>query len=190
MDNQEKITIHRIRKGDKETFRKLFELYYQRLFLYAKSYLGNTDESEDLMQDLFIHLWEKRKDLVIFSSLSAYLFRSVHNRCIQILRHRQVIARNELRHRLKLKEAEILYNASADFIFSEQKLKEIQHIYEQTNSTLSDKTREIFHLSREQSKTNKEIAGILGIQVKTVEYHISKALKTFNTALKDYFTIL
>ncbi len=189
MDNREKVTIRLIRKGDKKVFRALFELYYQRLYIYAQSYLENIEEAEDVVQELFIHLWEKRKELTIFSSLSSYLFRAVHNRCLQKLRHRKVVNKYNERHKLKIKETEILYNSSADFIFSEQQLKEIQQIFNRTNNTLPEKTREIFRLSRQQLKTNKEIAQLLNIQIKTVEYHITKALKVFNAALRDYFVI-
>ena len=187
MDNEEKVTLSLIRKGDRKVFRKLYDIYYYRLFLYAKSYLEDEDEAEDVVQELFIHLFEKRKDLMIFSSLTSYFFRSVHNKCIQILRHRKVVAGHEERHRLKIREAEILYNRAANFSFSEHQLIEIQKIFLQANEALPEKTREIFRLSREQSKQNKEIAQLLNIKLKTVEYHISKALKSFSSALKDYF---
>jgi RNA polymerase sigma-70 factor, ECF subfamily len=189
MNDKEKVTIRLIRKGDRKVFHALFELYYQRLFLYAKSYLESGEEAEDVVQELFIHLWEKRKELTVFSSLSSYLFRAVHNRCLQNLRHKKVVHKYRERHKLKIKEAEILYNSSSDFIFSEQQLKEIQQIFNRTNNTLPEKTREVFRLSRQQLKTNKEIAKMLNIQLKTVEYHITKALKVFNAALRDYFVI-
>lgn len=189
MDSQEKLTIRKIRKGDKEVFVKLFDLYYQRLYLYARSYLNNDEEAEDMVQSIFLHLWEKRKNLMIFSSLSAYLFRSIHNRSIQHLRHMKVKAKYAERHKLKIREAEILYNNSANFSFSEQQINEIQQIFNSTNTRLPDKTKEIFRLSRESSNTNKEIAILMGIKIKTVEYHITKALKIFNTALKDYFMV-
>ena len=63
MDSQERVTLQPIRKGDKMVFRKLYDIYYQRLFLYAKSYLENDDEAEDIVQELFIHLYEKRGHL-------------------------------------------------------------------------------------------------------------------------------
>ena len=187
MDNQEKATLHLIKKGDQAVFRKLYDIYFYRLFLYAKSYLDNENEAEDVVQELFVHLYEKRKELVVFSSLTSYLFRSVHNKCIQVLRHRKVQADYEEKHKLKIREAEILYSRAASFSFSEQQLQEIQQIYQQANDALPDKTREIFRLSREQSKSNKEIASILNIQLKTVEYHISKALKSFSSVLREYF---
>jgi RNA polymerase sigma-70 factor (ECF subfamily) len=189
MDINEKNTVKRIKQGDKEVFHKLFEIYYQRLFLYAKSYVGDTDTAKDIVQDLFINLWEKRKNLVITSSLSSYFFRAIHNRSIQFLRRKQVISRYKDRHMLKLKEAEILYNTSGDFIFSEVQFNEIHCILNRTYNSLPPKTREVFRLSREEAKSNQYIANTLNINIKTVEYYITKALKIFHSALKDYFLL-
>jgi RNA polymerase sigma-70 factor (family 1) len=181
--------IRLVQKGDKETFRRLFDLYFKRLLLYTKSYVDDSGEAEDIVQDLFFSLWEKREELIILNSLSAYLFRAVHNRCIQYLRHKKVAASFELKHALKMKEAELLYRSSYDFSFTESQFSEIQKIFRETSDTLPEKTREIFRLSRESFKSNKEIAGLLDIQTKTVEYHITKALKVFSLALKDYLIL-
>lgn len=187
MQEQEKILVHHIKKGNTLIFRKLYDIYYRRLFLYAVSYLENDNEAEDVVQETFIHLYEKRNNLEIYSSLSSYFFRTVHNKCIQILRHRKVVAGHEEKHKLKLREAEILYASAANFGFSEHQMEEIQRVYKRINNSLPQKTREIFRLSREQSKSNKEIANLMNLTTKTVEYHITKALKNFSSALRDYF---
>ena len=189
MSNPEKIYLRQIKRGDKEVFKDLFNLYYQKLFLYAKSYVGDEGIAEDIVQDLFFHLWEKRKEAEINSSISAYLYRSVHNRSIQHLRHKNVISGYEEWHRLKVKEAEILYNSSGDFSFSQIHLDEIQRIINTAYEKMSSKTREIFKLSRESAKSNQLIAESMNITVKTVEYHITKAIKILFTALKDYVLI-
>jgi RNA polymerase sigma-70 factor (family 1) len=190
MDKLDELTVQHIRIGDTETFRKLFKVYYRRLFLYAKSYVGDPGDAEDIVQDLFYHLWENRKEINIYTSLTSYFFRAIHNRCIQFLRHKKVVEGYESQHLLKIKEAEILCNSSSDFTFTELQFEEIQNIFSRTNNTLPDKTREIFKLSREDSMSNKEIASLLKLQVKTIEYHITKALKTFHGAMKDYFVLL
>jgi RNA polymerase sigma-70 factor (family 1) len=189
MDNFERSIILSIQRGDKEVFRKLFDIYYKRLLLFAKSYTDESGEAEDIVQDLFFNLWEKRDELIILNSLSSYLYRAVHNRCIQYLRHKKVTADFRTKHQLKLKEADIMYHSSSDFSFTELQFNELQHIIEQTSNRLPKKTREIFKLSRESFKSNKEIAGMLDLQVKTVEYHITKALKIFHTALKDFLIL-
>ena len=190
MNNPEKIYLRQIRRGDREVFKILFNLYYRKLFLYAKSYVEDTDAAEDIVQDIFFHLWEKRKEAEINSSISAYLFRSVHNRSIQFLRHRAVMAGYEERHLIKIKEAEILYNSSGDFSFSHIHLDEIQHIVDSAYEKMPPKTREIFRLSRESAKSNRLIADSMNITVKSVEYHITKALRILFAALKDYVLIL
>ena len=186
MDKYERKIIAGIKRGDKAVFRELFDTYYTKLLLYAKSYVDNNKEAEDIVQDLFFHLWEKRKDIVIFSSVSAYFFRAVHNRCIQHLRHKKVVKGYEERHLFKIKEAEILYRTSTDFSFSSVQIKEIQSILDRVYDDLPEKTRQIFRLSRESSKSNKDIADALDMSVKNVEYYISKALRKFRFALRDY----
>ena len=186
MDTSEKLYVRRIRRGDKEVFKILFTRYYYKLFVYAKSYVEDSEAAEDIVQDLFFHLWEKHKEVVISSSLSSYLFRSVHNRSIQFLRHKKVIAGYEERHSMKIKEAEIIYNTSNDFSLSYVHINEIQEIIRQTVEKMPPKTREIFKMSREASKSNQIIATSMDMTIKSVEYHITKALKILFSALKDY----
>ena len=190
MDHSELHIVALIQRGDKEVFRKLFDLYYKRLLLYAKSYTDDLVEAEDIVQELFYSIWEKKDELVILNSLSSYLFRAVHNRCIQFLRHKNIAAGYETLHKLRMKEAELLYYSSTDFSYTETQLNEIQEIVEKTTVKLPEKTREIFRLSWESHKSHREIAGLLDIQVKTVEYHISKALKIFSTALRDFLIVM
>ena len=186
MDTSEKLYVRRIRRGDKEVFRILFTEYYYKLFVYAKSYVEDSEVAEDIVQDIFFHLWEKHREVEISSSLSSYLFRSVHNRSIQYLRHKKVVAGYEERHSMKIKEAEILYNSSNDFSLSYVHLNEIQEIIRQTIEKMPPKTREIFRLSREAAKSNQTIATSMNMTIKSVEYHITKALKILYSALKDY----
>lgn len=185
MRSQEKSIITKIRKGNKEIFRELFVTYYHRLFLYAKSYVGTDSDAEDIVQDLFFHLWERRREIDIYSSISSYLFRAVHNKSIQFLRHRKVASGYEERHRLKLLEAELLYQ-SGDFSFSSIQLREIQELLRKAYDSLPEKAKMIYTLSREENRTNKDIANSLNISIKTVEYHIKKSLTVFRLALRDY----
>ncbi len=93
----------------------------------------------------------------------------------------------EEKHLLKIKEAEMMYGLSGGYHYSEIQYNEIERIMNQTFDTLPEKTREIFRLSRENNTTNRKIAEALKINVKTVEYHISKTLKLLRHALNDYF---
>ncbi len=187
MEKIEKRIIRRIRNGDAKVFEELFNVYYHRLMLYAISYVEKSQVAEDIVQEIFFSIWKNRKDNLINTSVSSYLFRAVHNRSIQYLRHQKVKSDYEERHLLKIKEAEMLYHLAGDYQYSEIQYNEIEKILRQTFDTLPDKTREIFKLSRENNTSNRKIAEILQIDVKTVEYHISKTLKILRHALNDYF---
>jgi RNA polymerase sigma-70 factor, ECF subfamily len=176
--------IRRIKQGDQNVFRTIYDIYYQRMKLYAESYVDDPDAAEDIVQDLLFNLWTKRQEIDIVTSLSSYLYRAIHNRCIQHLRHKKVIARYQDKHLLKIKEVEIMAESGFDFSFNE-----IEDIKERIFSTLSPKTKKIFQLSRNEDKNNKEIADTMDLSVKSVEYHITKALKSFQLALKDYILL-
>jgi RNA polymerase sigma-70 factor, ECF subfamily len=185
MNLSDKNIIQRIKKGDSDVFKIIFDLYYQRIRLYAESYVDDADVAEDIVQDLFFHLWEKRFEIEVVTSFSSYMYKAIHNRCIQYLRHRKIVTRFQERHLLKIKEAEIL-QSETDFAINDVYIKEITDIENRILSALSPKTKKIFHLSRYEYKKNQEIAVTLNTNVKTVEYHITKALKSLQLALKDY----
>ncbi len=187
MEKREKIIIKRIRSGDTKVFEELFNVYYHRLMLYALSYVDENQVAEDIVQEIFFNIWKNRKENLINTSISSYLFRAVHNRSIQHLRHKKVVSDYEEKHMLKIKEAEMLYGLAGDYHYSEIQYNEIENILNQTFETLPEKTREVFRLSRENNTSNKKIAEAMHIDVKTVEYHISKTLKILRHALNDYF---
>ena len=136
----------------------------------------------DIHVKLLESIWEKKRDLNINSSLSSYLFTSVHNRCIQHLRKRKVREKYKDKILLRQKEAEMMLAHSADFTIGELDLKVTQAIIDKTFRNLPEKTKEIFHLSRNKYLSNAEIAEIKEISIKTVEYHLSSALKSFRKA--------
>lgn len=187
METEERKIIRGIRKGDAKVFEELFNVYYRRLIIYAVSYVEENQVAEDIVQEIFFSIWKNRKDNLINTSISSYLYRAVHNRSIQYLRHKKVMSDYEEKHLLKIKEAEMMYGLSGDYHYSEIQYSEIEKIMNQTFDTLPEKTREIFRLSRENNTTNRKIAEAMKIDVKTVEYHISKTLKLLRHTLNDYF---
>lgn len=178
--------IKGIKKGSKAIFKQLYDTFYQRLYHYAVSYVEQPETAKDIVQELFFHLWVKRKTIEINTSVSSYLFRAVHNRCIQYLRHQQVVNQFNETQKLKLREAEMLYHYDSDFIHSSIGFKEMENLIQSTVDSFPEKTKKIFMLSRSDNLKNTEISAQLNIDIKTVEYHISKALKTLRKKLSDY----
>ncbi len=183
---KEEELVRGIKRQDKDVFKYLYDFLFQRLFLYARSYLENEQEAKDIVQELFFTLWEKNEKINFPTTISAYLFKAVHNNCIQVLRHKTIEKKHSEHSRIKLQEAEIIYHNSSDHIFSTINLQEIQETFRQALLQMPEKTREIFLLSRQLGNKNKEIASSLNISIKTVEYHLSNALVFLKEQMKDY----
>ena len=167
-------------------FNTLFNRYYARLCAYSESFVGDRQTSEDLVQDVFVNIWMKRAELKFDETLVSYLYKAAHNASIQYLRRQKVKDRyNALLH-AKLTEAECVPMEWVVTDTNPAEESEIQTLYRQGLEQLPAQTREIFLCSREKGMKYSEIAELTGLSVKSVEYHISKALEVFRMVLKDY----
>ena len=158
-----------MKSGNKGSFNYFFDYYYSGLCVYANQYTGDLSTSEEVVQDVFVRFWEKRQSIEIENSVRFYLFRTVHNQCMNLLKHKKI--ENNYRQQNTF-EAD---NLSEDqwSLFNES---ELRHILAQAISKLPERCREIFELSRFENLKNKEIAEKLRITEKTVENQITKAL--------------
>jgi len=178
--------LKRLREDKGEAFEELFKKYFAELYNYAYFYTDNKHLAEDLVHDVFYKIWESRKTIKIHTSLKSYLFRSVHNTCIQYLRHQKVLKKFNQKQQAKLNEALIMdsffFETGLDILVQE----EIGELVQVALNKLPEKTRHIFLLSRNENMKNSEIGEELGISEKTIEYHISRALLLLRKELKDY----
>jgi RNA polymerase sigma-70 factor (ECF subfamily) len=181
---EESDLIEKIKKGDEKAFETLFHSYYGFLCLYATKILKNDSAAEEIVQDFFVKFWEKREHISIETSIKNYLFRSIKNHSINYIKHNKT----KLRYTQKvISESEDNY--SDDNNFPETEL--IDKI-EESISSLPEKRKEIFRLSRQDGLKYHEIAKKLNISIKTVETQMSLAIKTLRDKLKNYssfFTI-
>ncbi len=175
---QERAWLKKIQKGDQEAFEMLFHAYYGNLCLYASKILNNEHMAEEVVQDFFVKLWEKKEQISIDTSIKNYLFKSVKNQCLNFIKH-NVIKENYI----KTKEVDIQQNINYEEHFIEVDLA--KKIEESINS-LPEKRREIFRLSREEGLKYREIAEKLNISVKTVEAQMGLAIKNLREKLKNY----
>jgi RNA polymerase sigma-70 factor (ECF subfamily) len=174
--------INKISLGDLKAFESLFREYYQLLCAYALKFVLDSDTAEEIVQDLFYKLWEKRQELHINSSVKSYLYSAVHNRCLKFLEHRAVETR--YRNYYVQHESEI----DSD-IQNSVNIAELQGIIRQTLESLPEKCSRIFRLNRFEGLKYHEIANKLSISVKTVEANMGKALKVLRKNLRDYVEI-
>lgn len=158
--------LQRLRENHTEAFEKIYKKYWQNLYLTAISILKDKQASEDIIQDLFIQLWNKRTTISVTVSLKAYLTASVKHEVFRVIRKR--IAEMDSNEVI---QADKSYNA-LELIEYKEFLAHTQHLI----SKLSNKCQEVFVLSREEQFSHKEIAEQLNISSKTVENHIGKAL--------------
>jgi RNA polymerase sigma-70 factor (ECF subfamily) len=167
-----------LREGDEHAFQALFKKFYPALCHFAHQFLSDREQSEEIVQEMFVKLWEKRAVLNIETSVKHYLFRSVRNHCLNQIQHEKI---------KKQYAARVLENAQKE-IETEQYFLEIDLVakIEKCIDALPPKRKEIFRLSREQGLKYKEIAEELNISVKTVEAQMGLALKFLRDELKDY----
>jgi RNA polymerase sigma-70 factor (ECF subfamily) len=172
----EKAIFNKIRNDDHAAFRSLFDTYYASLCHYASHFLNDDSLSEEVVQELFVKLWEKRKTLDVETSVKHYLFRAVRNGCLNQIQHDKV----KQLHGKKLKEALMSEDPAEEYMITPEMILRLEEGIE----LLPVKRREIFRLSREYGLKYREIAEKLNISVKTVEAQMGLALKALRQKIK------
>ncbi|GJM34704.1 MAG: DNA-directed RNA polymerase sigma-70 factor [Saprospiraceae bacterium] len=179
-DSQEKL-LQQLRRGNAQAFEAIFRAYYQPLYYYAFRFIPNSEVAEDLTQEVFLTLWEKKEKLLISTSLKAYLYASVKNRAINYLKQ-------QYRQPIDLLSSEQLIFLPNNPEFPDQ--QELFEFIQKAVKTLPEKCRIIFHLSRNNGLTYNEIAEELGITKETVKTQIKIALQKLREMLGKYWDTL
>lgn len=179
MDNQ---VLDTIKSGNENAYEMIFKSYYQPLCRYAYTFLHDKEESEEVVQSVFISLWEKRSMLDIQTSFKAYLFRMVRNSCLNVIKHEKV-KKQHVAHEMAV--AEVSYNSVAEKVSANELSLKIT----EAMKALPEQCRMVFQLSRFEELKYQEIADQLNISIKTVENHMGKALKIMREQLKDYLPL-
>jgi len=175
-------------KNYQYVFEHVFKTYYIRLYHYAFKFIRETTVSEDIVQEIFSNLWEKQFDLESESIVKAYLFRSVHNRCLNYINYKKITDKHHqiIHDKIALIELEY-YNSDHG---NAKSLFEMEIKIDEVISKLPIQCRRVFELSRQKRLKNGEIAIELNISVGVVEKHITRALKIMRKELKDYLLLV
>ncbi len=182
--NQE--VIKNLKKGDQKTFENIFHTYYNRLFLFAKEYIIDVEIARELVQEVFLKLWEIRKKISDDTNLQSLLFTILRNNSLNYLKRVNVRKRFFEYNQKTFYELQLNYLALKDETSNQLLFKELQLRIKQAIEKLPHKCKEVFLLSRYEELKYKEIADKLKISEKTVENHIAEALKRIRKEIQDY----
>ena len=190
MTESEKYLFERIKKGDEAAFKVIYNQYASKLYFFIYEYVPYNDIVENIIQETLMVLWDKKAELTDDTNLGAYLFTVAKNNCLYKLRSQHY--RQRLFDSKEVSELELNANLDALSVMDTSlfAFHEIERIIEETLQELPPQCRKVFRLSRFEDKKNREIAEELGVSVKAVEGHISKALKVFRITLKEYLPIV
>lgn len=170
-----------VQRGDQKAFDTLFRRYYPMLCAYGHRFV-ELEDAEEIVEDSLLWIWENRETLVIESSLNSYLFKMVYRRALNKLAHIDATQRADTRFYEEMQE--MLQDTDL------YQVEELTQRIKDAIATLPESYREAFVMHRFRDMSYKEIAEILGVSPKTVDYRIQQALKQLRVDLKDYLPLL
>ena len=182
-DIEEKDLLTRLHNSDETAFTQIYNHYWKKLFFIAAQKLNNFSEAEEIVQDIFLDVWKRREEICITTGLSAYLSVSVKYKVINVLAKRNL----QLRYQQHNSSVQGFSDISTQHHLS---LEELREQLSKETAKLPEKCRLVFQMSREQGFSQKAIAEKLSISEKTVEAHLSKALRTLRMNLSQFLTAL
>lgn len=164
-------------------YENLFKLHYAELCAYANKYMEDVDAAEEIVQSLFVKLWESKDELRIEKSKRSYLYTAVRNACFNQFRHLKVKEEYKRNNEREMEESQ--YTVHDEFSASELDVKIRKSI-----ESLPEGRKRIFLMSRFEGLKYKEIAEKLKISVKTVENQMGSAIKYLKNELAEYVTLV
>lgn len=180
---------------DKEAYstnivENLFRKYYKVLRAYAYRLSGDRIIAEDIVQDVYYELWKKKDELEMENAIKYYLFRSIYTKTLNYLNSKTYTELEPFEQSTEGRIQQIYLQTFTYDQESELMFKELQQEINTVINSLPEQCKKVFILSRKYELKNREIAEQLGISIKTVEKHISKALSILRISLKDLRFIL
>ncbi len=178
----EQALLNKLKKGDQAIFSFIFESYYKYLVAVANNVVNDIEAAEEIVQEVFVNLWENRKSFNITGSIKNYLIKSVKNKCIDKIRHLNVIKKH---HKVILNSLDILDHTPEQILLGEEMKERLEEFLKQLPPDVS----KTFMMSRFQKMKYQEIAVKLNVSVRTVEDRVSKALKHLRKSLKEFLPL-
>ena len=175
--NDNNLLIEALRNGDEKAYAYLIDTYHHKLCVYANSLVKNIYSAEDIVQNVFIKVWEQRTRLKSDHALKSFLYKLVYNEFIDLYRKNQSLFSLEKSY----------YDALNSIVFEDdsESFQRVLNVVNKEIQNLPPKCKEVFILSKKEGLTNIEIAEHLDVSVKTVEAQITKAFSILRTSLEE-----
>ena len=177
-ENELKVLIDKMKGGDRESFNKVFRRYYSPLTRFCVRFVGDDDQAAEIVQDLFVKVWTNREKLTLTSSFESYMLRAVRNSAITYINKER--AHTDVNERIYTDDSDA--NDPSETLQSNN----LEASYQKVLATMPEKRREVFLASRFDGLKYAEIATKMGLSQKTVEAHMSAAIKQLREGLKEY----
>jgi RNA polymerase sigma-70 factor (ECF subfamily) len=179
-EHEEDLLLADLRRGSVRAFEHIFNEHWEPLYKIARAKLRSHEEAEEVVQNIFSILWEKREKLLI-TNLSYYLNTALRNRILNIIR-------DKIPHQKYWNYYKTFIPQQRDSTEEVVAFEDLNSAVELAVSNLPEKSRQVFKLSRLEGRSNAEIASLLQVSEKAIEYHLTKCLKELRVHLKDYIT--
>lgn len=179
-ENELNVLIGKMKTGDRESFNQIFRHYYTPLLRFCIRFVGDTDTAAEIVQDLFVKLWAGREKLNLTTGFQPYMMRSVRNAAITYIN----------KERSHAETNEQIYSSASDSDDNDPsetlQSNNLEASYQKVLASMPEKRREVFLASRFDGLKYAEIAEKMGLSQKTVEAHMSAAIKQLREGLKEY----
>jgi RNA polymerase sigma-70 factor (family 1) len=178
----ESIILASLREGDMEAFKHIYDTYWPKLYGYVYNRLKSKEAAEEIIQEVFFTLWRKHKALEVTHSLSAYLFTAVKYQLLNYIKAAS-IRQNYTQHFLRSEK--ITDNSNEEQVNA----NDLKKTMDKAVAMLPEKCQQVFRMSRHEQLSIRDIADALHISHKTVENHLTKALRQLRTILGHYLCL-
>lgn len=182
----EKKVLENLKKGDPKAFELIFKSWYEPLVNFAAEYLSDLESARNIVQNIFMKLWEKHTLVDPDSNLKSYLYMATRNACLSHLRHLKLETAYFEKSKKKLEDLQLNYEALDELNIEKIDFEVLEKLIRDTINSLPERCREVFILSRYEDMKNKEIADTLNISLKAVEANITRALTKLRENTKEY----
>lgn len=179
----EQLLIAEVKRGNESAFAEIFTRYYKDLVLFGGNFINDKSKVEDVVQSVFLKLWDSRSELQIDTSLKSYLLKAVQNSCLNIIKRSRIVQTNSMEDVI---HDQLLHHDTENYIL----FSELENHINSAIEKLPENYRNVFTLGKIKGMKYSEISDQLLISERTVELWMSKALSLMRIYLKDFLILL